>query len=83
MLCLRNILGLSPEEREAASVQSAMRPLEAGIAIVPEAPLLTAMAQMARTGLGRLLVVDHDRLLGLVTMSAIVRHVRVREGLLA
>jgi len=83
LLCFRDIQKLSAEEREGTSVQGAMRRLTGGITIEPDAPLRNAMAQMAQTGLGRLLVVSGDRLVGLLTMNAILRHVRVREGLLA
>ena len=83
LLCFRDIQKLSAEERESTSVQGAMRRLAGSITIDPDAPLRTAMAQMAQAGLGRLLVISEGRLVGLLTMNAILRHVRVREGLLA
>jgi Zn-dependent protease/predicted transcriptional regulator len=83
LLCLRDILRRPPGERTSTSVQSAMAPLEDGIVISPEAPLLAAMVKMAEAGTGRLLAMENGRLVGLLTMNAIVRHVRVREELRA
>ena len=81
LLCRRDILKVPAEERERTSVQAAMTPLGASIVVPPQAPLIRAMAKMAETGLGRVLVVDGDRLAGLLTMGSVLRHVRVREEL--
>ncbi len=83
MLSLKDVLRLPPEERATTSVQSAMAPLSPAIVIHPREPLLAAMAKMAQAGVGRLLVMDNGRLLGLLTMNAVVRQVRVREQLAA
>jgi Zn-dependent protease/CBS domain-containing protein len=81
LLCLRDILRLPPEERSSTAVQSAMAPLDERIVIAPEAPLLSAMAKMAAAGTGRLLALENGELAGMLTMNAVVRHVRVREEL--
>jgi Zn-dependent protease/CBS domain-containing protein len=81
LLCRRDILKVPAEERERTSVQAAMTPLGASIVVPPEAPLIRAMAKMAETGLGRVLVVDGGRLAGILTMGSVLRHVRVREEL--
>jgi CBS domain-containing protein len=39
------------------------------------------MSKMAESGLGRVLVMDGDRLMGLLTMGSVLRHVRVHEEL--
>jgi Zn-dependent protease/CBS domain-containing protein len=83
LLGLRDILRVPPEEREATSVQAAMTPLSEDIVIGPEAPLRDALARMLAKGTGRLLVMDAGRLVGLLPLSAVLRHVRVREQLLA
>ena len=79
LLLLRDVLRLPPEEREATSVQAAMIPLGDSVAIDPEVPLRAALAKMAEGGNGRLLVLEGGRLVGFLTMSALVRQVRVRE----
>jgi Zn-dependent protease/CBS domain-containing protein len=81
LLCLKDVLRLSAEDREATSVQGAMRPLSDAIVTEPDAPLPVAIARMAQAGIARLLVMDGDRLVGLLTMNGVVRRLKVREGL--
>lgn len=81
LLCLKDVLRLSAEEREATSVQGAMRPLSDAIVTEPDTPLPAAIARMAQAGTARLLVMDGDRLVGLLTMNGVVRRLKVREGL--
>ncbi len=80
-LCLKDILRLSAEEREATSVQGAMRPLTDAIVADPDAPLPVAIARTAHAGTGRLHVMDGDRLMGLLTMNGVIRRLKVREEL--
>jgi CBS domain-containing protein len=81
LLCLKDVLRLSAEEREATSVQGAMRPLSDSIVTEPDAPLPVAIARMARAATGRLLVMQGDRLIGLLTMKGVMRVLKVREEL--
>jgi Zn-dependent protease/CBS domain-containing protein len=81
LVCLKDVLRLSAEERDANSVQAVMRPLAADLVTDPAASLLDAMVKMARAGAGRLLVMHGGRLVGLLTMNAVLRQVRVREQL--
>ena len=81
LLSRRDILKVPAEERERTSVQSAMTPLGDRVVVPPSAPLLRAMSKMAESGLGRVLVMDGGRLVGLLTMASVLRHVRVREEL--
>jgi len=81
LLCLKDVLGLSAEERESTSVQGAMRPLTDGIVTDPDAPLPVAIARMAQAGTARLLVMHEDRLVGLLTMNGVIRRLKVREEL--
>ena len=81
LLCLKDVLRLSAEEREATSVQGAMRPLTDAIVTEPDAPLPVAIARMAQSGTARLLVMHGDRLVGLLTMNGVIRRLKVREEL--
>ncbi len=83
LLCLKDVLRLSAEEREATSVQGAMRPLTDAIVIEPDVPLPVAIARMAQAGTARLLVMHGDELVGLLTMSGVIRRLKVREVLAA
>jgi Zn-dependent protease len=81
LLCLKDVLRLSPEEREATSVQGAMRPLTAAIVTEPDAPLPVAIAKMAQAGTARLLVMHGERLVGLLTTNGVIRRLKVRAEL--
>ena len=81
LLYLKDVLRLSPEEREATSVQGAMRPLTDAIVIDPDVPLAVAIARMAQAGTARLLVMHEEKLLGLLTTSGVIRRLKVREEL--
>ena len=82
LICLRDILRVAPEEREGTSVQAVMTPLADPIVIDAEAPLLEAMAKMA-SGAGRLLVMQDGKMVGFLTLTSVIRHLRVREQLLS
>jgi Zn-dependent protease/CBS domain-containing protein len=81
LLCLKDVLRLSAEQRESTSVQGAMRPLTDSIVIDPDALLPAAIARMAQAGSGRLLVMDGDQLVGLLTTNGVIRRLKVREEL--
>jgi CBS domain-containing protein len=81
LLCLKDVLRLSAEEREATSVQGAMRPLTDAIVTEPDVPLPVAIARMAQSGTARLLVMKGDRLVGLLTLNGVIRRLKVREEL--
>jgi Zn-dependent protease len=81
LIALRDILARPAAERENTSVQSAMHPLDQRTMIPADLPLVDAVGRMAASATGRLLVMTDGRLVGLLTMDAVLRHVRVREGL--
>ncbi len=81
LLCLKDVLRLSAEEREATSVQGAMRPMTDAIVIDPDTPLPVALARMAQADSARLLVTHGDQLVGLLTMNGVMRRLKVREDL--
>jgi Zn-dependent protease/CBS domain-containing protein len=81
LLCRRDILKVPADERDRTSVQAAMVPLGELVVVPPDASLIRAMSKMAESGTGRVLVMDGERLVGLLTMGSVLRHVRVREEL--
>lgn len=83
LLCLKDVLHLTPEERDATSVQGAMRPLSEALVIDPDVPLPVALTRMAGAGTPRLLVMEGQRLLGLLTLNGVIRRLKVREELAA
>jgi Zn-dependent protease len=83
LLCLRDLLRHTQEEREASAVQAAMTPLRSEIVIGPGEPLRTALSRMAERGASRLLVMEGERMVGYLTLSTVMRYVHVREQLAA
>jgi Zn-dependent protease/CBS domain-containing protein len=81
LLCLKDVLKLSAEERESTSVQGAMRPLTEAMVTEPDAPLPLAIARMAEVGTARLLVMHDGRLVGLLTTHGVIRRLKMREEL--
>jgi CBS domain-containing protein len=81
LLCRRDVIKVPAEDRERTSVQAAMTALAELAVVPPAAPLIRAMSRMAESGVGRVLVMDGGRLVGLLTMGSVLRHVRVREEL--
>jgi Zn-dependent protease/CBS domain-containing protein len=81
LLCLKDVLRLSAEDRESTSVQGAMRPLTDALVTDPDTPLPVAIARMAEAGTARLLVMHGAELLGLLTMNGVIRRLKVREEL--
>ncbi len=81
LLCLKDVLRLSAEQRESTSVQGAMRPLTDAIVTDPDAPLPVVIARMAQTRAARLLVMHGEQLVGLLTMNGVIRRLKVREQL--
>jgi Zn-dependent protease/CBS domain-containing protein len=81
LLCLRDVLRLTAEERDATSVQGAMRPLTDAMVTEPQTPLAVAIARMAQAGATPLLVVHGSRLVGLLTMNGVSRRLKAREEL--
>jgi Zn-dependent protease len=81
LLSMGQVLAVSHEERQRTSVQAIMTPLGAGISVGPGEPLTGALARMAQSGVGRLLVVEDGRLAGLLSLSSVFRHIQVREAL--
>jgi hypothetical protein len=73
------LINLSPEEREATSVQAAMKPVSEAVVVRPQTPLRGALAHGGRPRPGAR---ARERAPGgLLTLSTVMWHLRVREAL--
>ena len=81
LLALRDVMKQPADERDRTSVQAVMTPLDERFVVAPDDPLTEATAKLAANGMGRLLVMLEGRLVGLLTLSSILRRVKVREQL--
>jgi Zn-dependent protease/CBS domain-containing protein len=79
LLCLRDVMRQPTDERETTSVQAVMTPLDERMVVAPDAPLTEATAKLSAAGTGRLLVMLEGRLVGLLTMSSVMRRLRMRQ----
>jgi len=69
------------ERRDFETVQQAMIPCERTVMVKPTMSALDAMRKMAREKVGRLLVVEGARLLGIVTRGDVLRTIQTRQEL--
>jgi predicted transcriptional regulator len=81
LLSLARVRECPAAERAARTVGDVMVPIGRNITISPDASIADALHQMADADAGRLLVMDEDRLLGLITRSTIARFVQMRAQL--
>ncbi len=70
---------LSPEQRHSATVGEHMRPLTDGIRVEPDVELTEALKKLALAPGGRLLVMDGNELVGMLTKSALTRFIEIRN----
>jgi Zn-dependent protease/predicted transcriptional regulator len=76
--CVRNV---PKENREYETVQQAMIPCERAVIVKPSTNAFDAMQNMAKNKVGRVLVVDEGRLVGIATREDIVRAIQTRQDL--
>lgn len=81
LLSLGRVRECPPGERAARTVGDVMVPVGQKITIAPQAPISDALHRMAEADAGRLLVMDGERLVGLITRSAIARFVQLKAQL--
>ncbi len=81
LIALRHVRSCPLEERTSKQVSDIMRPLGPAIVIAPDAPVSNALRQMAEGDTGRLLVMQQDRLMGLLSRSGVAHFLMLRSQL--
>ncbi len=81
LVTLQSVRAIPKEKRDFETVQQAMVPAERTLTVKPSASALDAMHKMASNKVGRVLVVDQGRLLGVVTREDVMRTVQTRQEL--
>ncbi len=81
LISLSQVRDCPIEERANKRISDIMRPLDPAIVIVAEAPVSNALRQMAQSDTGRLLIMNQDKLIGLITRSAIAHFIMLRSQL--
>ncbi|MGH9197088.1 MAG: site-2 protease family protein, partial [Acidimicrobiia bacterium] len=67
------------EEWDAKTIRQIMAPREQKISTTPDEPLTMVLERMPNNPIGRFLVVEDDKLAGFLSVSDILRHLRVRQ----
>ncbi len=81
LIALSQVRECPVEERATKRISDVMRPIDPAIVINTDVPVSNALRQMSQSDSGRLLVMDQDRLTGLITRSAIAHFVMLRSQL--
>jgi Zn-dependent protease/predicted transcriptional regulator len=81
LITLQSIRSIPKNRWETETVRDAMIPYERTITVHSSLTVLDAMQKMARNKVGRMLVVEGDRLLGIVTQGDLVKSIRTRQEL--
>jgi Zn-dependent protease/predicted transcriptional regulator len=81
ILSLARVRECPREDRVNRHVRDFMMPISERLAIAPGATVSDAMHRMAEVEAGRLLVLDGERMLGLITRSQIARFVQLKSQL--
>lgn len=81
LITLQSVRAIPKENRDFETVQQAMIPSERMIIVKPSMTALDAMQKMARNRVGRVLVVEDGRLIGIATREDVVRTIQTRQEL--
>jgi Zn-dependent protease/CBS domain-containing protein len=81
LVTLRDLQKAPPELRDQVRVAAITDPLRPDLVISPDLPVSEALDLMMQREAGRLLVMDHDRLVGLITLNGILHLAQVRSSL--
>ena len=79
LLSLGDVRKCPPLERTQRTVRECMRVADRSIEVAPSATASQALRQMALSESGRLLVMDGERLAGLLTRSGLTRYIVLRS----
>jgi Zn-dependent protease len=81
LISLGQVQQCPSEARATRQVESVMRGLDDSVTIAPSATVLEALHKMTEQDTGRLLVMEGDRLAGLITRSGVARFLQMKSRL--
>jgi Zn-dependent protease/predicted transcriptional regulator len=81
LLSLPQVRECRAEERAQRHVADIMRPADASLRIAPSATVSEALRHMVQADTGRLLVMEGEQLVGLITRSGVTRFVQLKSEL--
>lgn len=81
LISLKMVRACPPEERGTRRVAEIMHPIDDSVRIPPSASVSEALHHMVEGDVGRLLVMEDGRCLGLITRAGIVRYLQTKTQL--
>ena len=81
VVTMSSVRSIPAEKREMETVAQAMVPYERIVTISPNASAAEALQKIAEKNIGRLLVTDGDRILGMITRGDLMKTIRTRQDL--
>jgi Zn-dependent protease/CBS domain-containing protein len=81
VVTMSSVRAIPREKREWERVSQAMVPFEKTITVNPSTSAAEALQLMAKNGVGRLIVMDGDKIAGMVTRGDLMRTMRIRQEL--
>jgi Zn-dependent protease/predicted transcriptional regulator len=81
LISLAGVKDVSPEARKTTTVEQAMMPLSDKVMVGPEEGLGDALKKMTLSGLGRLLVMRGDTMVGMITKTGLIRFLEIKRVL--
>lgn len=81
IVTMSSVRSIPREKRETESVSQAMVPFDRIVTISPTSSAADAMQKITQANVGRLLVTDGSRILGVVTRSDLMKTIQTRQDL--
>jgi Zn-dependent protease/predicted transcriptional regulator len=81
LISLAGVKDVSAEARKTTTVEQAMMPLSDKVMVGPEEGLGDALKKMTLSGLGRLLVMRGDSMVGMITKTGLIRFLEIKRVL--
>jgi predicted transcriptional regulator len=78
VVSLADLKRVPAEDRQRLTVREVMTPLEDRLALAPGEEVSVVFQRMAREGLGRLVVMERGRMVGLLTKTGLSRFLQIR-----
>ncbi|MGV8074177.1 MAG: site-2 protease family protein [Syntrophobacteraceae bacterium] len=81
VVSLSNVINFTEDEQKILTVEEAMMPVNERISIRPQQSVAEAMRRMTGEDSGRLLVIEADRLAGMITKTGLLRFLEIKRVL--
>jgi Zn-dependent protease/predicted transcriptional regulator len=81
VVTMSSVRSIPREKRELERVSQAMVPFERTVTVSPATSAVDALQLMARSAVGRLIVMDADKIAGMVTRGDLMKAMRTRQEL--